>query len=161
MGRLTIAAHHLCTLHIFLAQVAVRVASNVDRHIGADPLADLCQDMVLAGAEAFHLAGTMQHHINTVDLVQVLFHRPDKAGLDVVKGVTLDDAGGSGHRVDCGDHLDARLCKNIADVHLAHTFLAKCDVIGRDLIFAGNIFFGLRDKLADQHFHLHLPHNKQ
>lgn len=79
----------------------------------------------------------MQHHINTVDLVQVLFHRPDKAGLDVVKGVTLDDAGGSGHRVDCGDHLDARLCKNIADVHLVHTFLAKCDVIGRDLILRG------------------------
>ena len=72
MRRLAVIAQDRAGLHILLAQVAVGVTGHRDGRIRPDHLPDGPQDMMVGGAEAFHLAGAVEHQIDAVDLILML-----------------------------------------------------------------------------------------
>ena len=87
------------------------VAADRDGQMRPDDLANRLQDMVLAGAEAFHLAGAVEHQIDAVDLILMLPDCVHESGLDIIERLLLDDTRGTGCRIDRRDHFDAGIGK--------------------------------------------------
>ena len=140
-------------LGIFLAQIAVGVTHHKDGQVRPYHLADLSQNVVVAGTNALHLAGTVQHQEHTIDLVDVLFDRPHEARFDVIKGIFFDHARSTGIRHHRGDQFKTGLLKHIGHMQCLNAVITKKHLVIADLAFLRDVRIGLRDKFADQDFH--------
>ena len=71
MRRLAIAAQNLHGIDIVLIQVAMRIAGHRDRQIRAGQSADFLQDVEIAAADPFNIAGPMQMQINLLTYLKI------------------------------------------------------------------------------------------
>ena len=71
--RFAVAAQDRALFHIVLAQVAVRVSGDGNRQIRPGQLPDFFQQPVFAGPHSFHLTGTVQKQIDSVQFVKMRF----------------------------------------------------------------------------------------
>ena len=153
VGRLPVAADQGRGLCILPAQVAMRVAHHEDGQVRAHDLADLRQDVVVAGTDFFHLACTMQHQEHAVDLMDVLPDGTHKAGLDVIKGILFDHTCSASIGQYRRDQLKAGLLKDICHMQCPDAIIPKKHLIVADLALLRDICIGFRDKFTNQDLH--------
>ena len=155
VGRLAVAADHGGAVHILLAQIAVGVAGHYNGHIRTHQLAYFLQNVMVAGADVLHLAGTVQMQEHAVQRAEVCADIVQQAVLDVIKGVAGDHTARKAIGIDRGYHFDAGIREHGAHVHLRNGVLAKPQVIIFPISFVGDVGVGLGHKLRHQNFSAH------
>jgi len=136
-----------------MSGVCTQISIIAGSCLGASALMANMADVVVAGTNALHLAGTVQHQEHTIDLVDVLFDRPHEARFDVIKGIFFDHARSTGIRHHRGDQFKTGLLKHIGHMQCLNAVITKKHLVIADLAFLRDVRIGLRDKFADQDFH--------
>ena len=88
MRTFPITAQNRTVFHIFLTQIAMRIAGHRDWQIRADQLADGQQDMMIARTDFLYFTGAVQMQINTVQLMEMLADSIQKQRFNIIKGGT-------------------------------------------------------------------------
>ena len=99
----------------------------------------------------------MEHQIDAVDLVKMVFDGLQHLSLNVVKGILFDYARGAALCLYGRDQLNPLVFKDVRQGKMMQEILPEGDIIVGDIVFYSNIGIGFCGEASDQYFHTFLP----
>ena len=129
------------------------VAGDSQRHVGADDLPDGGYQMVLAGADLFHIAGTVQMQIDAVQILQVVAHSVQDGLLDVVKAGLFHHTAAGGVCTDHGHQFNVRVVEHVSQLHVAQCIPAIGDSHVGQVALHIHVFVGFQLKFCNKDLH--------
>ena len=119
VGSLTVTADKGGVLHILFGQVAVRITGDRQWQVRTHDLPDGGHQMVLAGTDLFHIAGTVQVQVDTVQIPQVVAHGIQDGLFNIIKAGLFHHAAAGSVCTDHGHQFNVWVIEYVAHLHMA------------------------------------------